>query len=256
MNPEEALAKVCFDSLCAPRSLLYNDVQSNREPDFQVLDERDRRVGVLEVTRAMHERYTRTFEAVLDKRHGYGRVDALLCANGWRVIPSADANINTVRAHLDEYLARIEREGLREFNDATCSDAVCAIVRDLRVETGVVGEPGFECHHINPPSMTVTGDPDAVNEAVRVEAAKPDNVTKLSQPGDAERHLFVCVEASSLAAYHAMQQEYEPDPVALNPAITHVWVACRTHSLSAQVWHAVNAGRWHQRVVSWRVPFD
>jgi hypothetical protein len=256
MRAEEALAKVCFDSLCAPRSLRHNRDQSNGEPDFDVLDGRGRRIGVLEVTRSMHEQYTRTFEAVLDVKRNSGRVDSRLCVSGWRVMPAIDARITQVRARLDCYLAEIEREGLSRFDPVTPSPAVRAIVNDLGVESGVAGEHEPGTHWINPPGMSAQTSPGAVNDAIRVEAAKPDNMRKLAQSDDAERHLFVCVEISSLAAHRAMQYRYEPDPVVLDAAISHVWAVCRTHALSARVWHALNAGPWQQSVVNWREPFD
>lgn len=131
------------------------------------------------------------------------------------------------------FLAELEKAGILEFTASTWVTAGQA-------EPAVVGLVGLGCE-FGMSSEVEAGesgriilesgaggwlDPNLIAEAVEREAAKPDNVAKLSEPPDARRrHLFVFLHPSTGAAWSvAANEDLGRLPILPSP-ITTVWVA-------------------------------
>jgi hypothetical protein len=226
--------------------------QSHGEHDFDILDASGDCVGILEVTMAANQGYVATMSAVFDSKRGSGVAPRRICNSCWAVTTAPDVRMAHVRSRLDEYLVAIERVGLTEFDATTRIPEVDAIRRDLRIRSGYLHSDDVEGRHfVAPPPITGWTDAAAVNKAVAAEAAKSDNLRKLSVSRHRERHLFVFVDMSSLGAHVALQHSaVSPEPPLVDPAITHVWAGSPQQGHIGVFWHATNGGQWERGEVS------
>lgn len=246
----ERFAQICFDQLCRPRSLRYVEQQSNSEPDFEVVSPGGHLAGVLEVTSSADPVYTETLEALGPRRHG-AEVEIVECRGGWRVWPDRATRVKYLHERLDEHLAQLERVGIVDFDGTSDHPKVVEIRERLRLVSGRMTEKRPGSHIINLPGLSETVCPDVINELVRAVASRPDNRNKLSNSHLSERHLFVYVDISSLAAGWLLGSDYLPDLVTVDDVVTHVWVGQIKTASSGVVLHAANRGPWSRDCVSW-----
>jgi len=126
------------------------------------------------------------------------------------------------------------------------------VLEDLAV-FGVVGaEPdqGTGCRMTvvaKVPESTDTSV-DAVNEAVETEAWRADNRGRLARTDAEDRHLFVWLSPTDVAARAAMDADEVPAPPLLVPETTALWVARRPAAdsdlVADRVWQTNPLGQW------------
>ena len=150
------------------------------------------------------------------------------CQNDWTIHPLPQAPINRVRAEADDYLARIEEDGLKRFfyeTDGGTYSSVRRICEDLSIEAGSVTPwktPGYIC--IAPPGGGGIKSNRVAERAVLAEADKQDNRAKLRKAGTTERHLFVLVDQGNYLPWVSLVDEDPPcSPPNLPAEVTHVW---------------------------------
>lgn len=252
MRESESFARRCFEAYRAPLRLRPVERQSDGEHDFDIIDASGDCVGAVEVTMAASQEYVRTMSAVFDARRGSGVADRRVCSACWAVTVGSGVRMNDVRSRLDDYLYAIEQADIAEFDCTTKHPAVVAIRRDLKIHSGRHHTHDINARHfVAPPPLTAWTDAFAVNKAVEVEAAKPDNLRKLSRVEHQERHLFVFVDMSSLGAYVALEHNAaSPEPPQVPSTITHVWAGAPQQGHVGVFWCASNGGPWARGEVS------
>jgi len=250
LRATELLALMCFNRVRAPDTLEPVTQQSNGEHDFDVMSPGGSRIGILEVTSTTERGYQGALEALHPNRGG-GLVPAVACSHGWHVWPGPRVSIRAVRQKLDLHLSAIEAAGLEEFDQDEAHASVLNLREALRIESGRVTDEVADHHVVNLPGLTESLRPDALPDAIRTVASKGDNLAKLSNRAVAERHLFVCVDISTLAAYWQVDADYPVPPVSVDESITHLWAAKQMGAFWAVVLHAPNGGEWQKLTVSW-----
>lgn len=254
MIDSEEFAKQCFESVAAPKILRKVVEQSHGEHDFDVMTPTGICCGALEVTSAVNHAYVRINSAIFGEKHGGETIPRVQCAHDWVIHPELNSDIKKVRVRADAYLADVEAAGLDDFHSTGPSSrhpSVQAMTQDLRLSFGMkvtTSMPGS--HWISSPSITAWVDSTAVNQAVLSAAARPDNLRKLSCPEHLERHLFVFVDSSSMAAWSALVSREIAEPLSVDAAITHIWVATHSGTKSKGiVWCAKNGDPWERHEV-------
>jgi hypothetical protein len=227
MRYEERVAAALVEQVIVGARMIHAPSEESGQCDFTLVV--SGKSFPLEVT-AFTRQWVRHQYARIAGRDGDGLfVDRSLAANDWLVTLSHRSDPRAVRERIDAHLAAVEGEGRTEFDvgsDANDSDAVRALWLDLCVSDGT---------HMqwNPPGRIGLGYPgdgsmpvsDHVTEAIVQEAAKADNLRKLSMPAE-ERHLFVYVDWHGYPAHSAMQNGSMPNAFpAVSDVITHVWAA-------------------------------
>jgi hypothetical protein len=162
---------------------------------------------------------------------------------------NGDVRVDRLRRDLDAYLARVEADGVSAFDDChlfAAPESVIAICEELDVAFGHVlttSLPG--AHWLSAPGVGAMSSAEAVNRVVRAEAAKCDNIRKLTSSSVSLRHLFVCVDSSLIGAWMALTGQNVAEPVKVDSAMTHLWAAALSDSRGgAAVWHARNGEPW------------
>jgi len=224
----------------------YRPDQSQSTHDFD-LEYPDGRVVPLEVTESTYQQIEHTIAKIRKRRYF---VAAKHCQKGWIVHPTANADIESICAHVDSYLAAIEASGREKFSayaDATELPAVNKILQDLRIEAGTVVEwktPGRIC--IVPPGHSASLNAEHVQRSIELEANKDDNRRKLGIATQSEHHLFVLIRHRNYAAWLAINDADPPCTIpALPKEITHVWAAARTRTQDEfVVWRASSTEIW------------
>jgi len=204
----------------------------------------------LEVTTAADEEVERSHAAILNARKGGPFVPRVHCKRDWYIHPLPEANINTIRAMSDCYLAAIEAEGLEQFDaftDADDSPAVCRIFQDLKIEAGRVlrWRPSGRIGIALPGSGGLV-EAESVTRAVESEAWKVDNRRKLGMVEAPERHLFVYVDPNNYLVWVALRDK-APSTIfpRLPEEITDVWAATTEGTPGWYVvWHAHHVSGW------------
>src|SRR5712691_8384693 len=115
MNSAELISKAIVESLIPGVRMHYRLDQAAGQHDFD-LQYLDGLIVPLEVTTSADEEVERSRAAILNARKGGPFVPRVLCKHDWYVHPLPEANINTIRATIDRYLAAVEAEDLEQFN--------------------------------------------------------------------------------------------------------------------------------------------
>lgn len=249
MNSVELISKAIVESLVPGARMHYRLDQAAGQHDFD-LQYLDGLIVPLEVTTSTDEEVERSRAAILNTRKGGPFVPRVHCKHDWDIHPLPEANINTIRATIDRYLAAIEAEGLKQFNaftDADDSSAVSAIFQDLKIEAGRVfrWKPSGRIGIALPGSGGLV-EAEAVVHAVEAEAWKADNRRKLGTAEAPERHLFVYVDPNKYLAWVALRDEAPPTILPRLPAeVTDVWAATYEGTPGCYVvWHARHGNGW------------
>jgi hypothetical protein len=251
MNHSEIVAKIVVESVIAGAQMVFRPDQSQSVPDFD-LHYPNGRIVAAEVTACVDQQGEETFAAIKNPKKGGMRIKATLCKKDWRIHPARDARINAIRKKADGYLAAVEAEGVERFfssRDSARSPSVEHIYKDLRVLAGSVIEwqqPGYIS--IALPVVGGAVGASLVLDAVKIDAFKNDNRTKLGNAGTEERHLLVYMDHSNYLARSAFQ-DFEPPSVLpeLPAEITHVWMFSENLENDAYViWRASTVSPWQR----------
>ncbi|MGA2904656.1 MAG: hypothetical protein ABSD98_12545, partial [Candidatus Korobacteraceae bacterium] len=182
MNHAEVVAKRALEAVLEGARLKYRSAQSHGEYDFD-LHYADGTIAAVEVTAAINESYMRTLARI---RNG-GRIIPKYCKKSWVIIPATD-EIREIRRSADQYLAKLEEEGIDSFPPVR-TRSTRQICRDLRIFFGAAvfsdGEPTIE---IWPPIGAGAVGPRLAVKTGETEAWKEDNRKKLGAAKTVERH--------------------------------------------------------------------
>jgi len=249
MNQTEIIAKSVVEAAIPGSRMVYHFNQSESIPDFD-LHYPDGSIASLEVTAAVDVVDMETQAAISSRRKGGPRVKAELCRKAWRVRPASGANINEIRANVDQYLAAIESSGFEHFSALGIGHEYPAIARistELRVSSGDVLD-GWDPGYISI-ALPIGGgfvDRSLVSDAVEFEAFKLDNCHKLSAAGTTERHLFVFIDVLNHRVWTPLVDLAPPAEMPDLPTeLTHVWAVGPSRSRDNYVvWRAGGGSNW------------
>ena len=249
MDHSELVAKRVMERVVPGAAMVYRSDQSAGQHDFD-LELPDGTREPVEVTASVDERRERTVAAILNERKGGPFVPIKRCQYDWLVHALASANINRIRAQVDDYLAEVEAAGITRFFSPTDADEnppVQRIYADLGVDAGGVAK-------WNPPgriAITTPGGGGVVgtqhlHTALETEAAKDDNRRKLRAASGSTRHLFVYIHPGNFLPWVALI-DLEPPPTgpALPDEVDVIWAATETRSPTTYaVWRATRRAGW------------
>jgi len=227
MRPEERIAASLIQQVRTGSRMVHAASEESGQCDFTL------HIGdylfPVEVTSVTSDGRRRQY-ARIGGRAGEGEfVKRALAKRGWYVTLSVRSDPRDVRERIDAHVAAIENEDRRSFDvreDPDRSDAVRAIWTDLWVtdgtETAEVPD-GYIALGYPPDSATLGSD--QLNEAIQLQAEKPDNLRKLDVTAS-ERHLFVYVDWHGYPAHSVMKNGLLPSEFPrVSEIITHVWAA-------------------------------
>jgi len=242
---DEVLAHACLTAVLGPDRVRRVWPQSHGEHDFDILGDDGEVRGIVEVSTTIDSTYQGTLAALDGRRSVVPRV---LCEGTWRVWPKGDVRVRSLKSQLDSFLSGLEASGLSSFDCESAPDVIDAAER-LGLESGA-REDERDYHVINLPGRSGHVDGGSLAAAVEQVGSQPDNLRKLSAENVMERHLFVVVEFSAIAAYCSFDAGELCDPAVLDPRITHVWAAKSDKLSSGVLLHARNGGCWARRIVA------
>lgn len=244
MNYPEAVSKRVLEAILPGASLDYRAVQSHGEYDFD-LRYSDGSIAALEVTASVDRLQAETVAAVLSKKKGGSTFPAIKCRSSWVLFPAKGASINQIREKADDYLARLEVDGVERFFWLERGpQSVDDIRRYLNVTAAsVIAAGASPTIRIGlPVGGGAVGSSDAV-EAGEREAWKPDNRRKLGAAKTNERHLVVYIDPMTGLPWTALT-EFEPPstPPNLPMEVTTLWL----------IGHSKNLNENANEFVAWR----
>jgi hypothetical protein len=192
--------------------------------------------------------------AIRDKRKGGSVIPAVKCKRSWMIIPVKGAPIQKIRQNADDYLSRLEADGVERFIfPRRGHQSVNEIIRDLQIRSGgVFTSEGHPRIWIGMPGGGGAVGAEKAVEAGELEAWKSDNRRKLSGAGTAERHLVVYMDALNGMPWIALT---EFDPPATKPnlpsEITELWLIGHLDSpTDFKVWRGSTRDQWQTFKVS------
>jgi hypothetical protein len=249
MKFEERIAAQLVESALTGAKMTFVVSQAHNECDFRLTI--SGKTYPLEVTTFTNAN-TRRQHARIAGRDGDGHfIPRTLAQKDWYVTPSHASDPRDIRERIDAHLAAIEEEGLDRFDvtmDTNESPAVRALWLDLRVTDGTVCEwtPSGQIGIAFPPDGAMLAS-DQINAAIEREAAKEDNVRKLSDASAEERHFFVYFDWHGYPAQASMRNGLIPTSFPNIPSqITHVWAATSSGTEGEHLlWCANRSTGWH-----------
>jgi hypothetical protein len=247
MNYSEAVSK----RLPGAR-LDYRPVQSHGEYDFD-LRLVDGSTAALEVTASVDQLQAATVAAVLSKKKGGSTLPAVKCQNSWIVFPAKGVSIDRIREKADDYLARLEGDGVERFFWLERGpQSVDDIRRDLNVVGASVIARGAACPTIK---IGLPGGGGAVGSSIAVDAGereawKSDNRRKLGAAKTSERHLAVYIDPMTGLPWTALT-EFDPPsiPPNLPVEITSLWLIGHSPNIDGNefiAWHTGIGEGWQK----------
>jgi hypothetical protein len=246
MNHAETLAKTVIETILPNSKMSFREDQSQGGHDYDLYLS-DGRICAVEVTASVDQIAEQTRVAILDSKKGKFTIMRVLCKKDWLIHPTSGASINLIRRRVDEYLSAIEMDGIERFFSATDPHpSVKRILLELGIESGAAFEFKERGHMLSLPGEGGAVGPQRVFEAVKREAFKIDNRSKLQKAGTEERHLAVYIDQGNFLPWHSLIS-FSPQPVPpdLPAEITHIWAF--TEALEGEncvVWHAYKDSRW------------
>ena len=251
MDLAERVARGVVEDLIPGARMCFREHQHDGGHDFDLVLP-DGSTAALEVTASKDFELERTNAAICLEKHGGHFIPTVKCQSDWSIHPLPDAPINRVRSEADDYLARIEADGLKRFfyeMDGGRYSSVRRICEDLSIEAGSVTPwktPGQIC--IALPGGGGIKSNKVAERAAMEEAHKPDNRAKLRKAATAERHLFVLVDQGNYLPWVSLVDE---DPPCSRPdlpdEVTHVWAAGIARDPSVVVVWRGSATGWEPR---------
>ena len=225
--------------------------QSDGQHDFDVFDENNQLVAVVEVTSAIHE----PSKVSLQRMNRHGPIECSSLKNSWLLMAynPSPRDIQKIGVHC---LATLEAHGYDEFDHNTryhpIEDVAHAATKlnEIGIENGgghaaEIGSIGF---------LTIYGEssesyilnPERIVEVAMMALMKPDNLRKLSADNHRQgidRHFFVRVDASTHPDVGDCMDKVEPpkEKLDLGKHATHMWVAMRK-GIKLIVWKGCATG--------------
>lgn len=256
MSRSEFIAQAVVEHFLPGCTMDYQPDQHNGECDFLLRYSNGITVP-LEVTVSTKQKLRATIAAI--KERNSVKVDS--CKKDWVVHPLADADIKSIRSHVDSYVAKIEQLGLIRFvaySDAPQYEPVKAIFRDLGIEAGFVTRwetPGVI--GVMYPSSGGLVSAAELLAAIDTEASNDGNIRKLTVPINSDSHLFISIDMYNYLPWKVLVDTDPPnDPPKVPRQISHVWTVARTRDIDTyRVWLFTRSGPWSDLgVVSIAVP--
>jgi hypothetical protein len=226
MNYPETVSKRVVEAILPGARLDYRSVQSHGECDFDLRFD-DGSTAPLEVTASVDQLLAETVAAVLSKKKGGSTFPAIKCKSSWVLFPARGASINQIREKADDYLARLEGDGVERFFWLERGpQSVDDIRRDLGVwGASVIASGASPTIRIGLPGGGGAVDSSDAVEAGEREAWKPDNRRKLGAAKTNESHFVVYIDPMTGLPWTALT-EFEPPstPPNLPAEITTLWL--------------------------------
>lgn len=229
MDLAEKIAQCVVEELIPGSNMRFQDQQHDGDHDFDLVLP-DGTIVALEATASKDSELEGTNAAIRNAKHDGQFMPTSQCQRDWTIHPLKSARIDRIRSQADEYLSRIEHDGLeRFFFDAQGHEyeSVRRIFEELSVEAGSVTpwkDPGQIC--IGLPGGGGLKSSRVAEQAVLREVQKEDNRRKLSKAATAERHLFVLVDQGNFLPWVSLVDEEPPHSAPDLPAeVTHLWAA-------------------------------
>ena len=225
MNHAEAVAKRALEAIL-PATMEYQPEQSHGEYDFE-LRYHNGATGAVEVTAAMDQTQAQTSAAIRCKKNGGSVIQPRRCAKSWMIFPTMGASIRKIREAADEYLFRLEQEGIENFSCVRGGPrSVYDVCRDLSLTSGSVIRTVESAKILiaHPIGGGAVG-PRLAIEAGEREAWKKDNRRKLRAAKTAEHHFVVYIDTANGLPWIALT-DFEPPSVLPNlpEEITSMWL--------------------------------
>jgi hypothetical protein len=252
MDHWEQVAKLILEAAIPGSVMTFRTEQSHMEYDFD-LRYPNGEVAAVEATSSMDQTRMQTSARIFNKKKGGSHINPVSCKKSWRIYPLCN-EIRKIREKADEYLARLEAEGLEEFDidrmhgSPECVRKICV---DLNLRSGMVfGSTGVQ------PVISITGilGSSAVDATTATEAGEKEaeaNKEKLGKAQTNERHIVVYihqVNSSPFAAFTGL----EPPSVLPNlpDEITHIWLVTEYEKVDRfVVWHGSKNEVWRKTIL-------
>ena len=250
-NPTEILACWTLSKLLASGTTVkFVESQSHGEHDFDVLDSTQKKIGVVEVTAAIHERSKLSFER--EKRQWPIQCPAL--QKGW-LLMAHNPDPRWVKNKGSKHLAVFEENGLTEFDLRTQmsqNQAVAYAATKLNrngIENGEAfdspGNIGFLTSRGETSDAWIISH-ERVTEILIEALELPDNTAKLSATkhgASIDRHFFVEIDRHTHPAAGSSMEAVNPPsgPTDLKGRATHVWAAMQMDGIVV-VWRGNSSG--------------
>lgn len=244
----EIVAQRVLQAAYPKATINFNTEQSHGECDLTISFP-EGRVDYVEVTMSTDPLMRRLKAEIQNEKKGGHFFSAVKSSGDWSIHVTVDANIKKVRKHADDYLARIEEAGLRDFSvHAHWSvPAVRAIFDDLQVEYGnnIKWKRPREIG-IGYPATGGQVITDNVHTSIEAEAHKPDNIRKLGACVSGESHLFVYFDPEDFLPWASLVDSMPPaSGPRLPEEVKNIWAVTHTRD-SAQyvIWRARRGEPW------------
>jgi hypothetical protein len=251
MDHAEQVARRVLEATIIGSRMVYRSDQSLGVHDFD-LHYPDGRVVPVEVTASVDEALERTNAAITDRKKGGSAIKTKLCKKDWYIHPEPKANINQIRAKVDEYLAAIESEHIERFFSPTAASEHPSVER-IYIDLGITGgsviqwkDPGYI--RLSPPGGGGSLSADTTIAAIRRETFKADNRRKLAAASGEEKHLAVYIFATNYLPWCALTDlEPAPELPELPPEITDIWAFSESRGDNEfSIWRAGSTSPWHK----------
>jgi len=252
MNHAEAVAKIILEAALPGAVMEFRSDQSNMEYGFH-LRYPDGKVAAVEATSSMNQARTQTNARIFDKKKGGSHINAVLCKKSWLIFPLCN-EIQKIREKADEYLARLEAEGiekfdiLRQHNSPECVRSICV---DLGLHFGAV----FSSTGAQPEiRISGVGGGGAVGATTATEAGEREtdaNKKKLGKAKTDDRHLVVYIDPSNGLPWTALTS-FEPPSAFPNlpDEITHIWLVTEYEKADQFiVWYGSKREIWRKIII-------
>ncbi len=231
----------------------FRSDQSHMEYDFD-LHYPDDNVASVEVTSSRNRILTQTNAEIFNKKKGGTVIKAAKCKKSWRIFPSPGAQIKEIRKKADEYLARLEADGLEEFDIHrihSSPEGVQSICVDLSLEFGVAFDSADESPEIRIAGAGGIGALDATTATDAGEKEASANKEKLGKARTGERHLVVYIDQMNGLPYVALTTFQPPSCLPNLPdEITHIWLVTEYERADQfVVWHGSKTESWRKMLL-------
>jgi hypothetical protein len=249
MNDAEIVAKLIIEAAIPGAVMMFRSDQSHMEYDFE-LHYPNGEVAAVEVTSSRNQWLTRTNARIFNNKMGGPRINAVLCKKTWLIFPLCN-EIQKIREKADEYLAKIEMDGLEKFDilrKHNSPESVRRICDDLNLRYGVViDSDGIPEIYINGVGSSGAIGPATATKAGEKEAAA--NKKKLGKAGTNERHLVVHIDPKSNGLACEALRAFQPPLILPNlpQEITHIWLVTEYEKADRfVVWYGSKQEPWRR----------
>lgn len=248
MDEAEKLAKRVIESVLDDARMEFRDQQhggGDLRHDFWLhRPNRDR--AAVEVTSVRDEDRMRTAHKLAENDHV---LEAEHCTRSWAVWLEPQTRYSKVKNRIDRYLAELESQRIDRVGPARFVSDHSAVGR-IRSKLSVESAMSFK--HKDSPAriyLHLGGAGGLVHASTVSDAVKgetPANKNKLAETGAFERHLFVFISHSDVAASALDRSDPSADRPDLPPEVTDAWATAERLGTKDQyaVWRAGRGEPW------------